>query len=121
MSRFATSVGVWRRLQMIVRHRTALTLLFLFACMLYWNILAPLSAQSKMDPTVRALIATGASRVDLEVVLRFPPEEFHVRYFQDYGVITGVEGNSMRMRRVNAGDVSFIAKQYWVARVELLR
>lgn len=112
-----------RRAQSIVgifRHRTFLTLLLVVAAMITWQFLAPLYGEAKCDPQLRAKLAEGVARVDVAVVLRFPPEEFHVRFFQDFGVITGVDGDAVLLRRVAAEDVITLAKQYWVAAVKLL-
>ena len=58
-------------------------------------------------------------RVNVSVVLGFPPEDFHVRLFQGYGVVSGVRGTTVLVSRVRPEDVRRIARYYWVRRITL--
>jgi hypothetical protein len=55
--------------------------------------------------------------VDVVVTLGFPPEDFHIRLFQGYGVVSGVQGNRILLKRVRPEEVRRIAQYYWVRRI----
>ena len=55
----------------------------------------------------------------MAVTLGFPPEDFHVRLFQGYGVVSGVRGTTVLLNRVDPADVRRLARYYWVRRIAL--
>ncbi len=97
-------------------HRTALFLGTLAVCWAGWSTYSYAGARQKMDP---ALLAALQARepVSLWVELPFPPEEFHIRYLQDRGTVTGVSGRSIHLTRVRPAVAWSIARLYWVRRV----
>jgi hypothetical protein len=60
-------------------------------------------------------------RVNAVVTLPFPPERFHILFFQGYGRVSGTQDNAVEVRGVNKQDLPAIARPYWVRRVEPLK
>lgn len=59
--------------------------------------------------------------MNVVVTLGFAPEDFHIRLFQGYGVVSGVQGTTVLLNRVRPEDVARIARYYWVRRITLQR
>jgi hypothetical protein len=102
----------------LLRHRTALFLLVLAVLWAGWETLLAASAPGRLDGAVR-LALDRESRLNVAVALGFAPEDFHVRLFQGYGVVSGVRGTTVLLNRVRPEDVRRIARYYWVRRITL--
>jgi len=81
-----------------------------------WSGYASATARQKVDPVVLAAIDARRT-VNIWVELPFPPEEFHVRYLQDRGTVTGVQGRAVHLVRVRPSVAWSIARLYWVQRI----
>lgn len=97
-------------------HRSVLFLLAAAAAWAGWQLFLAATAPGRIDPALRPALETRAP-VDVAVTLDFPPEDFHVRLFQGYGVVSGVQGTTVLVNRVAVDDVRRIARYYWVRRV----
>ncbi len=102
----------------LLRHRTVLFLLVVAALWGGWQTFLALSAPGRLDGPVR-LALDREPRVNVAVALGFSPEDFHVRLFQGYGVVSGVRGTTVLLNRVRPEDVRRIARYYWVRRITL--
>jgi hypothetical protein len=102
----------------LLRHRTVLFLLAVVLLAAGWQAFIALTAPSRLSPEVAAALAREP-RVNVAVRLGFPPEEFHIRLFQDHGVVRGVQGTTVLLDRVPAADVGRIARYYWVRGIAL--
>jgi hypothetical protein len=60
-------------------------------------------------------------RLNLLVTLSFPPERFHVLFFQRHGRVSGTDGNTIEVRGVPRAEMTRVARPYWVRRVEPLK
>lgn len=60
-------------------------------------------------------------RLNLLVTLSFPPERFHVLFFQRHGRVSGTDGNTIEVRGVPRAKMAQVARPYWVRRVEPLQ
>ncbi len=83
------------------------------------GVYGDLTAGSRMAPEVEAALNTQRY-LGIAVVLDFPPEDFHMKYFQALGTMGGVQGTTVLMRRIMADQVRELAGHYWVRRIELL-
>jgi len=101
-----------------LRHRTILFLLVVACLWAAWQTYLAASAPGRLDAPLRAVLDRGPL-VDVAVTLGFPPEDFHVRLFQGYGVVSGVRGATVLLNRVRPEDVRRIARYYWVRRIAL--
>lgn len=97
-------------------HRTVVFLATAGALWVVWFGYSNAGAQHKTDP---ALLAAMAARqpVNMWAELPFKPEEFHIRYMQDRGTVTGVQGHWIHLSRVPPASAWAIARQYWVQRL----
>jgi hypothetical protein len=86
------------------------------AAYLAWQLWLSLAAPQKIAPGFTA----GRPRANILVTLPFPPERFHVLYFQRYGRVSGTQDNSIEVRGVRHADLAAVARPYWVRRVEPL-
>ena len=77
-----------------------------------------LTADRRMASAVKAALSTQRY-TSVAVVLDFPPEDFHMKYFQTLGTMGGVEGTTVLMRRIAADQVRELAGEYWIRRIEL--
>ena len=71
-----------------------------------------------------AKIAEGfpdRARVNALITLPFPPERFHIQLFQRHGRVSGTDGHTVELRGIARGDLSAIARLYWVRRIEPLK
>jgi hypothetical protein len=101
-----------------LRHRTVLFLLAVAVLAAGWQAYLALTAPRRLAPEVTAALARQP-RVNVAVRLGFAPEEFHIRLFQDHGVVRGVQGTTVLLDRVPPADVQRIARYYWVQAITL--
>jgi len=99
-----------------LRHRTVLFLLLVTVLWGGWETFLAASAPGRLDGPLRVALEQE-SLVNVAVTLGFPPEDFHVRLFQGYGVVSGVRGTTVLLNRVRPEDVRRIARYYWVRRI----
>ncbi len=106
------------RLLGVLKHRTATFLLVVAALGGLWQTYLGLSAPGRTDAALAAALARERP-VNVAVTLPFAPEDFHVRLFQTYGVVSGVRGTTVLIDRVSPADARHIARHYWVGRIAL--
>lgn len=99
-----------------LRHRTTLFFLAVALAWSGWEIFLALSAPGRMAPALAADL-DRAPHVNVAVTLGFAPEDFHIRLFQEYGVVSGVQGTTVLLNRVRPADVRRIAHYYWVRQI----
>ncbi len=97
-------------------HRTVLFLAALAVAWAGWSGYASFAARQKVDPALLPALQAHQA-VNIWVEFPFPPEEFHIRYMQDRGTVTGVRGRSVHLVRVTPDAVWSIARLYWVKRI----
>jgi len=86
------------------------------AAYLAWQLCLTFAAPQKIAPG----FTPERPRANIVVTLPFPPERFHVLYFQRYGRVSGTQDNSIEVRGVKQADLTAVARPYWVRRVEPL-
>ena len=102
----------------ILRHRTVASLLVAAVLWGGWEAFIALTAPRRIDPDL-AQALTREPQAKIAVTLGFAPEEFHIRLFQTYGVVSGVRGTTVWLDRVQSDDVRRLARYYWVRRISL--
>jgi hypothetical protein len=100
----------------LLRHRTVAFVLVAGAGWGAWDLSLRLTAPLRIDPALASALERQPF-VNVSVSLGFAPEDFHIRLFQGYGVVSGVQGTSVRVNRVRPDDVWRIARHYWVRRI----
>ena len=98
-----------------LKSRKTHVLLALAALYVAWQTWLTLAAPGKV-----ADFPAGGAKVNVLVVLPFPPERFHVQLLQAYGRVSGTQDNAVEVRGVKRADLASIARPYWVKRVEPL-
>ena len=100
----------------VFRSRKFQILLAIALCYVAWQVWLSIAAPNKI-----AGLAGESEKVNVLVTLAFPPERFHFQRFQAYGRVSGTEQNAVEVRGVKRGDLTTVARPYWVRRVEPLQ
>jgi hypothetical protein len=74
---------------------------------------------SRIDPVLQTVLAGNPARVNIVVISKFPPEEFHIGVYQWLGSMRGTEGNATLLYRVRPRDVRTLSRYYWIERITL--
>ena len=98
-----------------LQSRKAHILLAVVICYLAWQLWLTIAAPQKI-----AAFSGGAEKVNILVVLPFPPERFHVQLLQAHGRVSGTQENAVEVRGVKRADLAALARPYWVRRIEPL-
>ncbi len=98
-----------------LKSRKAHILLAMAAAYLGWQVWLSVAAPGKIIG-----FSSGDERVNILVTLPFPPERFHIQQFQTYGRVSGTQENAVEVRRVKRSDLTALARNYWVKRIEPL-
>lgn len=53
-------------------------------------------------------------RFDVDVVLGFAPERYHLLQLQDHGRVAGTDGTAVHLRGVSPAGVDALAREYWI-------
>ncbi len=96
--------------------RTTVFLTLAAAAWIGWEAFTRLSAPGRIDDALERALGQNAP-VNIAVTLPFAPEDFHIRLFQGYGVVSGVRGTTVFINRVQRDDVWRIARNYWVRQI----
>jgi hypothetical protein len=99
-------------------HKSALLLLALALVFGGWEGYGQVSSQSRFTPAVHQALA-GNEPVDVVLSLPFAPEQFHVKLLQRYGTVSGVQSNTVIVRRVPPDKLKELGKSYWIERIDL--
>ena len=99
-----------------LQSRKTHVLLTVFVLFVAWQVWLTLAAPHKI-----ATFSGSSEKVNILVMLPFPPERFHVQLFQTYGRVSGTQDNAVEVRGVKRADLATIARPYWVSRVEPLQ
>jgi len=101
----------------VARHRSGAFVLLVGAAWLAWELTLQVTAPGRIHPALGPALQ-GPALVNVAVTLGFAPEDFHIRLFQGYGVVSGVRGTTVLVNRVRPDDVRRIARYYWVRRID---
>lgn len=101
----------------ILRSRAVITLVTVAVLLGGWNIYLAVRAPSRVGPALEEQVDRGLP-VRVAVELGFPAERFHTLELQQYGRVSGVDGNVVELRDVRPGSVNAIARIYWVDHVD---
>ncbi len=100
----------------MVRHRTVIFLLVVGVAWAGWEGFLLWTAPGRIDPALRRALQQEGP-LNVAVTLGFPPEDFHIRLFQGYGVVSGVRGTRILLNRVRPEEIRRISQFYWVRRI----
>ena len=104
----------WDSIRRSNRGKIVIGGLFLYV---FWQIYLGFSATGKVDASLR----DGKNKVNVQVILPFTPDRFHVMAMQQFGRVSGTEETSIEVRGVKRDDLSSLARPFWVKRIEPLK
>jgi len=74
---------------------------------------------SRIDATLKSVLAGNPPRVNIVVIAKFPPEEYHMGVYQELGSMRGSDGKGALLYRVKPENVRKLSRYYWVDRITL--
>jgi hypothetical protein len=89
-------------------------------CVLFyaiWQVQCAVLAPGKIADGLRE----GSGKVNVQVVLPFTPDRFHVMAMQKFGRVSGTEDTAIEVRGVKRDDLTGLAHLFWVKRIEPLK
>lgn len=107
-------MSVWRSILQSTQGRIVMACVVLAV---FWQILLSLLAPGKIADSLRE----GKSKVNVQVVLPFTPDRFHVMAMQRFGRVSGTDDVSIEVRGVKRDELSNLAHLFWVKRIEPLK
>ncbi len=78
-----------------------------------------LSGPARRTDRLNAALAQQPTTVNLLVTSKFPPEEFHIRLYQQVGSMRGVEGNTAKLYGVLSSEARVLSRYYWIEQIDL--
>ena len=79
------------------------------------------TAPSRLTPALKAHLATNPEKLALLVKTKFPPEEFHIRIYQNLGSMRGVKGATAELVSVPPTGLRTLSQYYWIEKIDLKR
>ncbi|ETX01173.1 MAG: hypothetical protein ETSY1_08425 [Candidatus Entotheonella factor] len=98
------------------------TLRFLAIVALIWGLYVGygyLSGPARRTDRLNAALARKPATVNLLITSKFPPEEFHIRLYQQVGNMRGVEGNTAKLYGVSPHKARALSRYYWIEQIDL--
>ena len=105
---------LWQSIHQSSQGRIVFAGILLYAV---WQMYLGMSASSKVAESLRE----GKGKVNVQVVLPFTPDRFHVIAMQQFGRVSGTEDTSIEVRGVKRDDLSGLARPFWVKSIEPLK
>jgi len=99
-----------------LKHRSAIFVLVVATAWGGWKLFLILTAPGRIDAALQPALIDRAP-ISVAITLGFTPENFHIRLFQSYGIVSGVQGRTVLVNRVSPEDLQRIAHFYWVERI----
>ncbi|MEX2624297.1 MAG: hypothetical protein WD651_11260 [Acidimicrobiia bacterium] len=91
----------------------------LAAFLLAPSVLGWMSWEQRLSSQLQSSMESGSRELyDIEVILAFDAELFHVNKLREFGTLAGVHTNEIHLIRVNPSSLQTIAGYYWVQTVE---
>jgi hypothetical protein len=101
--------------EQLLRRFATYVIVGLVAWFLFYTYTA-LTAPGKIDEALVQEMGQKA-RINVVIELGFKPEQLHIKIFQEFGAVVGVDKNKVTLLRVDTNDVRKLARYYWVDRI----
>jgi hypothetical protein len=108
-----------RRQRAWYRRRDILFISAVLAIWIAWQGYGHITAPGRITDALEVALGTDPEDVTVLVTAKFPPERFHSNLYNELGVQRGTEGATTRLARVSPGDVRWLARHYWIERIDL--
>lgn len=106
-------------LKSVIRHRTFLSLVTLAVLWGGFTLFQQWVAPTRLDPALRQAMAKEETIASIAVDLNFVPEDFHINYLQQYGIVAGVNGKTIMLVQVSRNEIRQLSELYWVKSIRL--
>jgi len=100
-------------------HPTVRFLALAFAVLASYYGYLYLTGPARMSDRLRARLAQGPATVNVLVTAKFPPEEFHIRLYQQVGNMRGVDGSTAKLYTITPARVRYLSRHYWIRGIDL--
>lgn len=98
----------------VIHHRTFLALITLVLLWGGFALAQRFAAPGRLDPALREAVSREETIGRIAVNFDFVPEDFHINYLQQYGVVAGVEGKTIFLVQVPVNEVRQLSELYWI-------
>ena len=98
------------------------TVRFLLVVSVLWGLYVGygyLTGPARRTTRLNTALAQPAMPLNLLVTSRFPPEEFHIRIYQQMGSMRGVTGNTAQLFGVSPANARILSRYYWIDQIDL--
>jgi hypothetical protein len=100
-------------------HPTVRFLALVLALLAAYHGYLYVTGPSRMSDRLRTRLAQRPATVNVLVTAKFPPEEFHIRLFQQVGNMRGVEGSTAKLYAITPANVRYVSRHYWIRAIDL--
>jgi len=108
-----------REIRSLLRWRPVWGLLLVVAVFTGLQAYAAATADQRIAPALKQAMASTSSFPRLLVRLDFTPEDFHIKYLQQFGMIGGVQENTIVLLNVKNEDIFRLSRIYWIKIIDL--
>ena len=109
-----------KTLKSVIRHRTFLSLATLAVLWGAFTLYQQWVAPTRLDPALRQAMTKEETIGSIAVDLNFVPEDFHINYLQQYGIVAGVNGKTIMLVQVSRDEIRQLSELYWVKSIRLV-
>ncbi len=107
-------------LKSVIRHRTFLALVTLVVLWGGFTAFQMYVAPERIDPALRQAMTKEETIGSIAVDLNFVPEDFHINYLQQFGIVAGVNGKTIMLVQVSRNEIRQLSELYWVKSIRLV-
>jgi hypothetical protein len=100
--------------------RVALPVLALVIVLAALPLYGRATASDRISPALHRELDSGQQYLSVAVEFSFHPQYYNLQKLQSIGTLAGVNGDTVKVLDVDAGQVHQIADLYWVKRVETI-
>lgn len=97
-------------------------ILFIATCLslwIAWEAYGYATAPGRITAELTAALEQNPDTVTLLVTAKFPPERFHSNVYNELGIQRGTEGAVTNLSRVSPSDAQWLARQYWIEKIDI--
>lgn len=103
----------------LLRQRPVWALLLIAVALGGFRLYTTVTAEGRLSPALKQAMAHTTSFPRILVRVDFQPEDFHIKYLQKYGMIGGVQQNSIILLNVTTENIRELSKIYWIQSIDL--
>ncbi len=101
-------------------HPTARFLCVVAVRLGFYVVYGYLTGSRRITSHLHACLAKHPAIVYIRIIAKLPPEELHIRIYQQVGSLRGVIGNTTTLHRVTPAHIRFLSRYYWIQQIVLM-